>query len=76
MEPLLLDPEQGVIDSNVRPIDEMFECFSWSEFQNHLSQCQEHSLFTDQQIGDAKKAMYSYLVMLGKTLEDFPNLIL
>ena len=75
MEPLLLDSEKNVTDDNVRPIDDMFEHFSGSEFQKHLLQCKEHSLLTERQISDAQKAMYSYLLVLGKTIEHrFPEL--
>ena len=65
----LLDSEKNVTDDNVRPIDDMFEHFSGSEFQKHLLQCKEHSLLTERQISDAQKAMYSYLLVLGKTIE-------
>ena len=41
MEPLLLDSEKNITDDNVRPIDDMFEHFSGSEFQKHLLQCKE-----------------------------------
>ena len=61
MEPLLLDSEKNVTDNNVRPIDDMFEHFSGSEFQKHLLQCKEHSLLTERQISDAQKAMYIFL---------------
>ena len=75
MEPLLLDSEKNVTDDNVRPIDDVFEHFSGSEFQKHLLQCKEHSLLTEWQISDAQKAMYSYLLVLGKTIEHrFPEL--
>ena len=75
MEPLLLDPEKDTCDDNVRPINEVFECFSGNEFQKHLSQCEKHSLLTEQQISDAMKKMYSYLVVLGKVIEQrFPEL--
>ena len=72
MEPLLLDSEKNTTEDNVRPIDDMFEHFSGSEFQKHLLQCKEHSLLTERQISDAQKA---YLLVLGKTIEHrFPKL--
>ena len=75
MEPLLVDPEKDTTDDNLCTIDDVFERFAGSEFQKHKSQYLEHSLVTERQMADAKKAMYSYLVMLGKTIEQrFPEL--
>ena len=75
MEPILLYSAKNTTDDNVRDIYDMFEHFSGTEFQKHLQQVQEHSLLTERQISDAQKAMYSYLLMLGKIIEQrFPEL--
>ena len=75
MEPLLVDPGKNTTEENLRPIDDVFEHLSGSEFQKHKSQCLEHSLLTERQMADAKKVMYSYLLVLGKTIEErFPEL--
>ena len=49
--------------------------FCGTEFQKHLFECQEHSLLTEKQVGDAKKSMHAYFLTLGKTNEQrFPEL--
>ena len=49
--------------------------FPGSEFQEHLSDCENHALLTIHQLNAAKKVMYNYIVSVGKALERrFPDM--
>ena len=39
------------------------------DFEQHLQQCEDHSLLTLRQISDAKKAMFSYVHTVGMALQ-------
>ena len=72
---MLENPEIGAVSSNLRPLNDAIHQFYGSDFQQHLSQCIDHSLLTENQVSNAKKAMHSYLVTLSNSLDArFPEL--
>ena len=46
-----------------------------SDFQKHLADCSDHALMSERELHEAKQIMYSYIVTVGKALENrFPDM--
>jgi len=68
--PVVLDNTKNISDdSNLQKLEDSIPKFPGSDFQKHLSDCEDHSLLTIHQMNAAKKVMYNYIVSVGKALE-------
>ena len=73
--PVVLDNNKSISVENLQELDDSIPNFPGSEFQKHLSDCENHALLTIHQLNAAKKAMYNYIVSVGKALERrFPDM--
>ena len=75
VEPLTSTNGDSLDDENIRFLDEFVLKLPGSDLQNHLHDCVEHSLLTEQQIKEAKTVMFNYVYEVGKSLyERFPEM--
>ena len=73
---VVIDSTKSLPDeNNLQKLEDSIPKFPGSDFQKHVSDCENHSLLTIQQLKAAKKMMYSYIVLVSKALERrFPDM--
>lgn len=78
IEPVALDTTKSVCDSsNLRPISDAIPLFPGNDFQEHYANCIDHSLMDSQDMQEACKSMYQYIVKIGKSItKRFPEIIM
>lgn len=76
IEPVALDTTKSICDSsNLRPISDAIPLFPGKDFQEHYASCLDHSLMDSQEMQEACKSMYQYIVKIGESiLKRFPEI--
>ena len=75
VQPILVDPDGALTEDNLKVVDDGIKAMPGEDFEQHLQQCEDHSLLTLRQISDAKKAMFSYVHTVGMALQQrYPDI--